>query len=426
MMERTDRRWSAVLAMVVLTAALGLLLGNTTVFLTTIVGLTFVAYGYLLGPPSLDVSVDREVADPAPSPGDEVRIELTVTNDGAGNLPDVRVFDDPPESLRVVDGAPVAATSLGPGETETVSYGVRVDRGDHAFGDPVVVTRNASGRIERRIETSTAAEISVVTDLDRLPLTGQTVGYAGRVATDEGGEGIEFYSVREYQHGDPMSRVDWNRYARDGQLRTVEFRKHRAASVVVVVDARESSAVARRGGDPDAAELGRIAAEHVVGTLLDSNNLVGVALLEEDGGYVEPATGPDQYRRVQLLLEGEYERLRNSPGFVWDWQFVRGTFRHRVDHLEHRAPDDSQIVLVSPVLDDATVSVVRHLRARGHAVTIVSPDVTTTDSLGGTIERIDRAQRLAEIRGTGTRIVDWEVDEPLNASVRRARLGWSG
>jgi hypothetical protein len=92
-----------------------------------------------------------------------------------------------------------------------------------------------------------------------------------------------------------------------------------------------------------------------------------------------------------LLLEGEYERLRNLPGFVWDWQFVRGTFRHRVDHLEHRAPDDSQIVLVSPVLDDATVSVVRHLRARGHAVTIVSPDVTTTESLGGTIERIDRA-----------------------------------
>jgi uncharacterized protein (DUF58 family) len=425
MMEVTNRRWDVGLIVALLAGAAGIVFANTTVFLAATVGLTYAAYGYATAGPSLDVEVERTVGDATPSAGDLVEVEVRVHNAGDEDVAEVRVFDDPPADLRVVDGAPSHCTSLNPGETATFAYTLQVERGDHAFGSLVVACRNVSGAVERRLEVETDDEISVVSGLERLPLASQTVQYTGRVPTDTGGEGLEFYSVREYHSEDPMNRVDWNRLARTGELRTIEFREHNAASVVVVVDAREEVAVARREGEEDAVELGKIAAKNVADALLDWNNLVGVAIAGEDGGYVEPKVGTDQRHRVRLLLEEGPRSLAGTPGFVDTGTMRRNDLWAHYERLNDRLPDDSQIVFVSPLLDDDAVAVVRQLKSHGHAVTVLSPDVTSVESLGGTVERVDRARRLSDVRETQTRAVEWAVDEGLNTAVERARKRWA-
>jgi uncharacterized repeat protein (TIGR01451 family) len=412
------------MAMALVTVAIGILFGNTVVFLAAIVPLTFAAYGYALRPPSLDVGVERTVSDASPASGDRVEVTITVRNEGDENLPDLRVYDDPPANLRVVEGAPAIATSLAPGESETFDYSLRADRGDHSFGAPIVVSRNLSGVIERRLAVDLQDDLSVVTDLDGFPLAEQTVQYTGRVPTNEGGEGVEFRSVREYRTNDPMNRVDWNRYARTRSLRTVEFREHRAASVVVVVDARESVAVASHEGAPDAVTLDRVAAEHVVETLLDRNHLVGLAVLGSGGGYLEPDAGIEQEPLARRFLEDGVSALSEAARNTPSTRLLGGSVDDRRRRLVDRLPEESQVVFVSPFLDDWPLSTVRCLIARGHAVTTVSPDVTTRQSLGGTIEEIDRTTRLSDVRTVGSRVVDWSVDEPLPVAVARATEGW--
>lgn len=420
MIERRNRRWNVGLLVATVTAVVGTVAGNTTLVLAATVGLTFTAYGYLTSPPSVAVAVTREVAETA-DPGDRLAVTLDVENEGDETVPELRVLDDPPGDLRVVEGTPSAATSLEPGETERFEYTLRASRGTHEFEGPVLEARSVDGRVERRWSAERSATVSVTSGLESFPPAGQTVGYTGRVPTDEGGPGLEFHSVREYHPEDPMKRVDWNRYARTGELRTIDFREHRAASVVVLVDLREDVTRYRHLGESDSAELATEAATEIVEALLDWNNLVGVATVANDLVYLEPDVGPNQRHRADLVLDDRVRTVETARrlAVVSDspWAYI--------ERLNDRLPDDTQVVFVSPFLDDAAATITRQLRAHGHATTVVSPDVTTDATPGGTVARIERERRVEETREQGTRVVEWSVDEPLYAAVERATGRWS-
>jgi len=422
-MERRTRRWDVGRIVALLSAVLGGLTGNTTLLLAATVGLTFTVYSYATSSPATSVTVERNVDASAPDPGERVSVTVDVHNAGDESISDLRVFDDPPRDLPTVEGSPSLATSLAPGERERFEYVLRATRGDHAFGDTVVSARSVDAGIERRWAIDGDRSLSVRGVLDSFPPAGQTVGYTGRVPTDDGGSGIEFHSVREYHPEDPMNRVDWNRYARDGQLRTIEFREHRAASVVVLVDRRDVARRVRSAGEADATELSTEGAREIVDTLLDWNDLVGVAAVDDDLVYLEPDVGAGQRHRAHTVLAddgtsgmGHARRIPIVSGSVWAW----------IERLNDRLPTDTQVVFVSPLLDDDAATVTGQLQAHGHTTTVVSPDVTTDETPGGRIARIDRAARIEELRESGRRVIDWSIDEPLYAAVERSSRRWSG
>jgi len=418
--ERRSRRWNVGLLVAVVTASVGVLAGNTTLVLASVVALTFTAYGYVTRAPSVTVSVERRVAETA-DPGDRLAVTVDVENGGGESIPELRVLDDPPSDLRVVDGAPSLATSLEPGESERFEYTLQASRGDHEFEGPILVARSVDGRVQRRWSAEVTDDVSVTSGLDSFPPARQTVGYTGRVPTDDGGPGLEFHSVREYHPEDPMKRVDWNRYARTGELRTIDFREHRAASVVVLVDRRREVTRYRNPGESDSAELATEAATEIVDALLDWNNLVGVGILDADLTYLDPDVGPNQRHRAHLVLDGEYRtvdtvrRLAVVSDSPWAY----------IERLNDRLPEDTQVVFVSSFLDDVAATVTRQLRAHGHATTVVTPDVTTDATPGGTVARVERDRRVEATREQGTRVIEWAVDEPLYAAVERAERRWS-
>lgn len=421
MMERRTGRWDVGLLVAVLTGGLGALAGNTTLVLASTVGLTFAAYGYATRPPSTEVTVERTLSAATADPGETVRVRLDLRNDGDAAVPDVRVLDDPPRDLPVVEGAPSLATSLDPGETTTCEYALRANRGDHEFGDPVVVTRSVDGGTQRRWTVDADHHLTVTSALDSFPPADATVDYTGRVPTDQGGPGVEFHSVREYHPEDPPNRVDWNRFARTGQLRTIDFREHRAARVLVLVDERESVERVRDAAEADTVELGREAADQVVDALLSWNNLVGAGRMDSRIEYLDPDLGEAQRHRVRELLDGDGD----TPDQADRLHVLADGAQAYVERLNDRLSESTQVVLVSPLLDDDAPAVAAGLRAHGHPVTLVSPDVTTPATPGGTVARIRRERRVESVREDGTRVVDWPVDEPLYTAVERARRGWS-
>jgi len=150
-------------------------------------------------------------------------------------------------------GSPRLGTALRSGETVSYEYAVEARRGEHPFEPVHVVTRNLAGTAERErtVSSTGPAAIRCVPALERVetavPVRTQQTRLTGRVSTDVGGEGTEFYATRTYRPGDPLRRIDWNRRARTGDLATLEFREERAVTVVLVVDASSGAAV---GPDP--------------------------------------------------------------------------------------------------------------------------------------------------------------------------------
>jgi uncharacterized repeat protein (TIGR01451 family) len=418
---RTDR-FQGGLLVALLAGALGLIGNDTVLFMAASVGLVYAAYGYATAPTSASFAVSRTVSDDAPTAGQDVTVTLTVRNTSDGVVPDVRIVDGVPDALGVVEGSPRHATPLHAGESTTFSYVVRARRGTHEFGDATVVARNVSADAESRTTVAATTSISVNADVGVVPLASQTSQQAGMVPTDVGGDGVEFYQSRDYHHSDPMNRVDWKRYARTRELTTVEFREERAATVVVLVDVRHACRISRREDEPDAVSLSKYATARLVSHLLDDGNRVGVAFYGYDEEYLEPGVGDAHAVRVRNMLEADAE---SSFPVVTDGGVPSRDANRRVDWLRKRLPSGAQILFVSPVPDDEPVRTSRRLQASGHEVRLLAPDVTSTETAGATVDRIQWLDRIGTVREAGVKAVAWSPDEPIRSAFERARRRWS-
>ncbi|MHB9288529.1 DUF58 domain-containing protein [Halobacteriales archaeon Cl-PHB] len=413
--------WRGLGAIGLFVVAIAALANAPTLGLVAAILVGYAGYAWLLDPPAPALSVERTLSPTDPAPGEAVTVSVTARNDGDAWLPDVRLVDGVPDRLSVVDGAARHATALAPGEETTFSYAVQAVAGSHTFDDLSVATRDPSGERERTQTVSTASasltcEPAAVTA--SVPLHPQTSGVVGRVPADEGGTGTAFHGVREYRRGDPLRRVDWNRKARTGDLGTLEFEEEHAATVVVLVDVRPEAALAASPEALSAVDSGLGGASRTLETLLGDGDQVGLATLGLDWEYLSPATGGAHRAAMTDLLATQAVSDAAGRGY----SFNPARYRRR---LARRLPGDAQVVLFSPLCDDVPADLATWLHARGHGVTVFSPDPTATGTLGGTLAAIDRTLRLSALRAGGVRVVDWPADDPLHAAVRRAQARWS-
>jgi uncharacterized repeat protein (TIGR01451 family) len=413
-------RWVGVEGGALLAGGVGVVVRQPGLLLAAVVCIAFVAYARVGDAPDPDLAVERELSDPHADPGDDVTVRVRVRNVGDVTLPDLRLVDGVPPALEVTDGSARHGTALRPGKRATFSYTVTATRGRHEWEPLSVATRNLSGSREREAEATTETVLRSLPTLSAtadLPLRGLTTRYTGRVSTDVAGEGVEFYSTREYRPGDPATRVDWNRYARTGEVATLTFREERAATVVLLVDAREEAYLARERDEPNAVELSVDAATRAFTALADSGDRVGVTALSPRDCWLAPSVG-DNHRASARELFATHPAFDSTPP-------SRSTYLTlQMRRLRRRLAPDAQLILFSPLADDAVVRRARELDAVGHLVTVVSPDVTRTDSTGRSLARIERRNRISRLRGAGIRVLDWG-EESLATELARAATGWS-
>jgi uncharacterized repeat protein (TIGR01451 family) len=412
--DRSDtNRWRGVLAVTLAAGALGLAANRANLLVLATVGVVFAAFSRATTPPSTTVDVERRVSDRAPSAGDDVSVTVTVTNTGSRFLPDVRVVDGVPSALRVVDGSPRHGTSLRAGEAATFSYTVATAAGRHHFEPTTVVLRDVSGATERTFTVATETEIDCSADTTGSPLRSQSIDAVGQIPSNVGGAGIEFHSTREYQPSDSMRRVDWKRYAKTGDLSTVEFREERAATVVVLVDARR---VAYRGvdDDPHAVSYGVAAAEQLFVAALSERNRVGIAAVGREVGWFAPGAGRTHRVRGQ-------EFLATHPAFGSHPPSSEPPLDDQVTSLRERLPTDAQVLVLSPLCDDDIVGAARAFEAQGHAVSVVSVDVTQSDTPGQRLASVERDNRVRRLRQSDIPVVEWDPANPLAATLASAQ-----
>lgn len=418
MTVRETNRWRGVTAITFLAVAVGVLASRPSALVAGALGVAYAAYASRATPPDPTLEIERTLSDADPEPGDTVDVTCEVHNAG-GFLPDLRLVDGVPDALEVTERSPRLATALRPGKRASFSYTLEVGRGRHDFDPVTVLTRDPSGAMERQREVAAETTIECtprLPDVGDVPLRASTVRRVGTVASTEAGSGVEFHAVRDYRPGDPLSRVDWRRLARTGDLATIEFRREHAASVVAVVDGRERSRVSCPDGRP-VLDHAVFAAGGVAAARLDAGDRVGVAAFGPHWEWTAPGLGRDHRERLRRSLALDDGFATHPP----ERRFLAGLVFRR---LRRNLPANAQVVWCGPLLDDASVRYLRRLEATGHPVTVVSPDPTHAGTPGQRLADVERSLRIRSLRRAGIRVVDWDPGDSLPAAFAGARRGW--
>lgn len=414
--------------------------------------------------------VTHSVETRNPRPGEPVTIQTTVTNTGSNTLPDVRVVDTVPDELRVTEGSPRAGMVLRPDETVEFEYDVVARRGTYTFEGLNCRSRSLFGSqwVEARIRDADPVTVECAVAADTIPLEEQAAHYIGGLLGDTGGEGVEFYSTREYHRGDTPSRINWRELAKGGDLSTVTFREHEAADVTVITDIRGPSRVTSQQGQPSTANLSMYAAYQIVTALVNAGHYTGMALpgiqpqTYENTANTETfpyarirhGRGAEQKQQAFELLNTVDEHVTNSnytsrditpPRELGSGEFTGESldntlfdvapYRVRVTDLAQQMDgwvhSDSQFIFITPLLDNGAQQLCLQLTALDYPVTVISPSVPkpvteqhspSTDPADedrgkSRLQLLQRATRIESLRQHGLTVIDWETTEPLSATV---------
>lgn len=423
--SQDTHHWTGITGFALLALAVGIVTSQPSLLVASAVGVGLAGYARAVAPPRVgELEITRSVGDETPEPGDEVVITVTVENTGDTVLPDLRLVDRIPPTMRVVDGSARLGTALRPGSTATFSYTVTVERGTHEW--PLqVLSRDAAGDVEREALFDVGPAVRCAPDLEtttEMPVRMLTSVYAGIVETDIGGEGLEFHATRDYHPDDPERRIDWNTYARNRELSTVEYRKEQAARVVLLFDAREAAYVSRDPGANHALDMAIDASFDVYASLHDQGHLVGVAAFDGIPCWLAPDTGTLHRERVRQLFVDHPALSPLPPDLAAE---SPGRYVDPMTHVRRQLPANTQVVLFSPLTDEYAAEVVRRLDGAGHRVSVISPDPTTSRTLGQRITRLERAMHVREVREQGIRVVDWNPDDRLALELEHAARRWT-
>lgn len=422
--RRRTRRWRGVAGLTLVALGVGLFAEEPSIVLAGVVGVAAAAFAGLGRAPEPELAVERSVTPADPAPDDEVRVRLTVRNEADRALPDLRVIDGVPAGLSVVEGSPRFATALRAGESASLSYVVETRPGEHAFDRPTAIARDLAGATEYAASLAADGDAGCTCspplseDPIAFPLRPQTTRFTGRTTAEEGGTGVEFHATREYRPGDPINRIDWRRTARTRDLTTVEYRLERAAAVLLVIDARQSAAVAHGPYESTAVERSVEAAREVAASLLAAGHTVGVTAIAPDPCWLSPGRGLEHRVELRQLLASADAFGREPPA---DDVNVYGAVRS----IRERLAGDAQVVFCTPLADDAAADAALRFDAHGHATTVLSPDPSSDATIGHQAAALGRSMRVASTRRAGVPAIDWAPEEPLERALARSQRRWS-
>lgn len=351
--------------------------------------------------------------------GEEVEVTVDIASE-FGNVGRhfISVIDQLPTGAQLIDGESQFLGPLLGGQSVHLAYRVVLPRGKHDFSEVVVTVWSQWGLASRM--ASIAHESTVIAHPKTEPVGAisihprRTRAFAGPVKANRGGQGLDFFGCRSYVPGDDIRRINWRAFARQDNLIINEYELERLADVSIIVDARLQAHC--RLGDDTTFDYSLRAAGSLASHFLRVGNIVGLLVYGDIVHWVFPGVGKLQERKILDTLSSAYaaekevfEDLRKIPTRLF--------------------PAQSQLVFVSPLIDDNDVEVIALLIDRGYSIILVCPHVSTWEAeqigpspSGQVAMRMSNLRRslfLDSLVRTGTRIVNWDISEPLAQAFER-------
>lgn len=347
-------------------------------------------------------SCDRDTAEI----GDEVNVEITITNAGWLPVPWVLLEDmlprqalaQRPPRLRV-KGKRLQIRMLPAGKEVTLSYQLRCAlRGYYQIGPLVMESGDLFG-LHRRYRVDAEPHFLLVYP-KVVPLQGYDlasrrpigdVRLSHRLYEDP----TRIASVRPYEIGDPLNRVHWRATARTGLLHSKTYEPSSLAGATLVLDFHEAGYPRR--GEPQRSELAITAAASLANAVYELGQQIGLVSNGRDAAdrlrlqgwrdvlrtrqaaheqsamaersdrlqplVIETRRGAQQFQRILELLA----RLELTDGLTAGQLLVE---------TANRLPRDATVVALLADVPVETALALGNLRRQGFAVSVIfiAPD----------------------------------------------------
>ncbi len=344
-----------------------------------------------------------------------VTVTLKVQNNGA-SLEEVILEDLLPEGLEVIDGSNRRLVSLPAGGSVTWTYTLRGKRGYYMLHEVRATVSERFGLGTASVMLETDGQLFVLPPVLRLRRVSirprRTRVYSGTIPARQGGPGVEFYDVRDYQVGDSPRAINWRVTARHPQgVYSNQYEQERVVDVGIILDGRRRTT---EFGNRSIFEHSVMATAALSDAFLATGNRVGMLYYGKQIHWTMPGYGKVQGERILHDLS----RLEPGESQAFTELYIpRRLF-----------PTHSQLVLVSPLVPD-DFRAISELRSKGYEVLVVSPDPVTFEEAGLSatrsvelarrIVRMKREVFLRRLRGIGVHVVDWDVSLPFEQVARR-------
>jgi uncharacterized protein (DUF58 family) len=393
----------------------GLIVQDVRLFALALPLVLYLLVGLFHAPQELPLVIQRSMSAWRIAQGETVQVSLTVTNHGA-DLEEVLLEDILLPGLQVVEGTPRCLFSLRTGQTESWTYSLSGKRGYYMLHKVAVTARDRLGLASVSQLFSTDGQLFVVPPVLRLRRISirprRTRIFSGSIPARQGGPGLDFFDVREYQPGDPSGGINWRLSARHDGLYSNQYEQERVVDVGIIIDGRRST---NEIGNRSIFEYSIMAAAALSNAFLSAGNRVGMLFYGKRIHWTMPGYGKIQGERILHDLSGL------EPGDS-----------NAINELQipyKRFPMRSQLVFISPLASDHDFDTLAELRARGYAVLVVSPDPVAFEArepdpsedfaLALRLIQLRRQLFLNRLRGIGVHVVSWDVSQPFEQVARR-------
>ena len=402
---------------------IGMMISN---FQLMIVGLTFISFlainGWVYGHSELEITRtinDTETPMVNVYKGDDVTVEITISNNSYRRTQQLEVYDNVPHEMKMRQGINQMRMNLGPGQSARIRYKIRCPlRGHYTLGPVSVRYRNAFNLFVTESQVEDRTDITVfpqVREIEEALLRSDVPKmYTGATTLKTPGPGMEFYSLREYLPSDAFRSINWKAFARTGELMVNEKTRDAVTDVFIILDTRDVSRIGTVLKNP--LEMGTIAAASISSYFIRRRDSVALVTYGERMEYLPPETGDNQGYKVLSRLAAV--RAKGSMPL----QAVTNAMSSRVSR-------GSPIFIISSLEGDGTtLPAIRDLAGKGHEVIVLSPSSIDLERLISRIPRmsyevlkLERQNRLTALSGYGAKVIDWMPDVELSQALLQVR-----
>ena len=396
-------------------ALAGLIRLNYLFISAGLVMLIFVVLASFLDVWMPNVKIRRETTSDNIFENGDMSVKFIVKNKGLG-IGFVEIYDQLPPQARITKGSNYTLLYMRPWQEVSFEYSLKLPlRGHYHLGPVKMRVKDAfdlfyNERIEESIHSfSVFPEIEILEEQiikSRAPKL-----LSGAMPLNVIGTGTEFYSLREFVPGDSLRSVNWKALARKGKMMVNETVREDVMDVILLLDAREVSAVG--GGKDTPLEMSCRAAATYAKQLLDERNNVALMVYGESVERIDLDRGEHHLFKILTALSSATPKGNLKLEIVMK------------DMLPY-IPSGSPIILFSSLDDDHTLSeAFTNTISRGYTITTISPSsldfeekMKRIPAQPLLIARIERDNMISEIRSFGMQVGDWKSNEAVNTALQ--------
>ncbi len=366
--------------------------------------------------PDYSLDIYRTIDETRVMTGDDISVKVHISNTGQ-SIQCLEIEDILPDFVSLSEGSNRAIVTLKEDEDFVLEYRINCPfRGRFKYLGVRIKARDFMDFYSNEVEVKVQTEFSVISEIESSKglkiAPRKTRNWIGMIKARRVGVGTEFFGIREYVAGDELRKINWKASARRDSIMTNEFESECSGDVTIMLDARTETNVGNI--EDNTVEHGVRAASTIASHILMDKNRVGLIVLRDIIDEVYPAFGKRQYYRISEKL------MDVQPGGSMPFDDARWM-------VTKYFPLESQIIVITPLVDDKIVLSIADLCARGYDVVVVSPSPILVEKgiiedspeleLAIGLKRLERQNLISELYRYA-RVVNWDPSEPLAKALK--------